>query len=351
MSSEHRPRIAIVGATGAVGREALTILEERGYPADRIIPLASARSAGSEIAYAGGSVTVRELSHEALAESRVAIFAATADIARAFAPRAAETGVICVDNSSAYRMDPDVPLVVPEINADALAGDPAPRLVANPNCSTIILLVGIDPIRRAFGIEHVVVSTYQAVSGAGLPAMQELEAQARAFASGEPIEPSVFPVQCLFNVFIHESKIDPETGMNTEETKMLKETRRIWRLDKDPPIVPTCVRVPVLRAHSESVALKLSKPATVEEIREVLRKAQGVEVIDDPENSHFPTPLLASGKDAVFAGRVKPAPTATVAPGGRVDEITLWLCGDQIRKGAALNAIQIADVLCPGLKG
>lgn len=346
MSTDY-PRIAVVGATGAVGREALAILAERGCPADRILALASARSAGRKLAFGETEVEVAELTDASLHAAEVAIFAASSDIARAFAPNAADAGVICVDNSSAFRMDPAVPLVVPEINADALAG--GPRLVANPNCSTIILLVGLEPIRKAFGIEHVVVSTYQAVSGAGIAAMEELEQQARAFAEGRPIEPGVFPQQCLFNVFIHESAIDPETGMNTEETKMLNETRRIWRLDRDPPIVPTCVRVPVLRAHSESVAVRLSRPATIDELREAVAAGDGVELIDDPASGRFPTPLMASNRDAVLAGRIKRAPTATLAPGGRADQFTLFLCGDQIRKGAALNAIQIADRLHPGM--
>lgn len=349
MSERIPPIVAVVGATGAVGREALSILAERRHPAERVVALASDRSAGAEVAYADRSLRVEAVSHEALARAGVAIFAASSEVSREFAPRAARAGVVCVDNSSAFRMDPEVPLVIPEVNGSMLERG-RHTLVANPNCSTILLLVGIEPIRRAFGVEDIVVSTYQAVSGAGLPGLAELEGQARAFARGEPIVSRVFPTQTLFNCFVHESDIEPDTGMNAEERKMIEETGKVWGLPHDAPITPTCVRVPVLRAHSESVTLRLRIPASVEGIRGALRAGEGVRLVDDPSVGAFPTPLDATGLDEVLVGRVRRARPARGSPESGSLDFTLWLCGDQIRKGAALNAIQIAEILCPGLR-
>lgn len=349
MSEHNAPIIAVVGATGAVGREALSILAERGHPAERVVALASDRSAGSEVAYADGALRVSALSHDAIARADAAIFAASSAVSREFAPPAARAGVVCVDNSSAFRMAPDIPLVIPEVNGSVLEGR-GHRLVANPNCSTILLLVGIEPIRREFGIEDLVVSTYQAVSGAGLPGLLELEEQARAFARESPLVRSVFPQQTLFNCFIHESEIEPDTGMNAEERKMIEETGKVWGLAHAAPITPTCVRVPVLRAHSESVTLRLGRPARVEDLRAALRAGEGVRLVDDPSVGAFPTPLEATGRDEVLVGRVRRArPGRGSADDGTSTEFTLWLCGDQIRKGAALNAIQIAERLLPGL--
>jgi aspartate-semialdehyde dehydrogenase len=325
------PLVAVVGATGAVGREAMAILAARGHPADRVIALASARSAGERIAYSGTEVVVQALTDGPFPACDAALFCATADIARVHAPRAAAAGVLVVDNSSAYRMDPAVPLVVPEINPETIG---AARLIANPNCSTIILLTALTPLRRAFGIERVVVSTYQAVSGAGIEAVRELEAQTRAVLDGRPAEPSVFPEPCAFNVFSHESALDAATGLNGEEAKMIAESRRIWN-DPGLAIVPTCVRVPVIRAHTQSALVTLRRPATESQARDALADAPGVTLLDDRATNRFPTPLGATGQDAVLAGRVRSfGPT----------ELALLIAGDQLRKGAALNAIQIMDL-------
>lgn len=328
-SSGAPPLIAVVGATGAVGREALAILAERGHPADRVIALASARSAGERLPYAVESVVVGAMGDDFPA-CDAALFCASADIARSHAPRAVAAGALVVDNSSAFRMNPGVPLVITEINADSIHGA---RLIANPNCSTIILLTALNPLRRRFGVSKVVVSTYQAVSGAGLEAVRELETQTRAVLDGGVPEPSVFPEPCAFNVFSHESPLDPATGLNGEESKMIAESRRIWN-DPTLTLLPTCVRVPVLRAHTQSTLVTLETPATEEEVRAALAAAPGVSLLDDREHNRFPTPLGATGRDPVLAGRVRRfSPT----------EFGLMIAGDQLRKGAALNAIQIMD--------
>jgi aspartate-semialdehyde dehydrogenase len=325
------PLVAVVGATGAVGREALSILADRAHPAERVIALASARSAGERIPYANTEVTVQPLT-DVFPACDAALFCATADIARAFAQRAIETGAVVVDNSSAFRMDPSVPLVVPEINADSIGNA---RLIANPNCSTIILLTALNPIRRRFGINRVVVSTYQAVSGAGIEAVRELEAQTRAVLEGKPAQPSVFPEQCAFNVFSHESALDQKTGLNGEEAKMIAESARIWS-DAPCTLIPTCVRVPVIRAHTQSALITLDQPATESQIREALENAPGVRLLDDRTNNRFPTPLGATGTDPVLAGRVRRFSDT---------EFGILIAGDQLRKGAAQNAIQIMDLL------
>lgn len=321
------PLIAIVGVTGAVGREALSILAERGHPADRIIPLATARSAGERIPYADTSIVVQALTDD-FPPCDAALFCATADIARTHAPRAVAAGALVVDNSAAFRLDPSVPLVVPEINAETI-GDA--RLIANPNCSTIILLTALNPLRERFGISKIVVSTYQAVSGAGLEAIAELQSQARAVLDGQPTHPSVFPEPCAFNVFSHESPLDPATGLNAEESKMIAESRRIWN-DPALTLIPTCVRVPVVRAHTQSAVVTLHTPATEAQVRAALAAAPGLTLLDDRTNNRFPTPLEATGRDLILAGRVRQfSPT----------EFGVLIAGDQIRKGAALNAIQI----------
>lgn len=324
------PLVAVVGATGAVGREALAILAARGHPAARVIALASSRSAGEVIAYGDGGVTVQALG-DTFPACDAALFCASAEIARASAPAAVAAGAVVVDNSSAYRMDPGVPLVVPEINPHTL-GDA--RLIANPNCSTIILLTALTPIRRAFGIADITVSTYQAVSGAGIEAVHELHAQTRTVLDGGSPEPRVFPEACAFNVFSHESPLDPATGLNGEESKMIAESRRIW----DEPALdlrPTCVRVPVVRAHTQSAMVTLMRPANEDGIRDALASAPGVELLDDRANNRFPTPLGATGRDAVLAGRVRCfSPT----------RCAVLIAGDQLRKGAALNAVQIMDL-------
>lgn len=344
MNSKRGFRIAVVGATGAVGREVLTILAQRGVPPEQVLTLASARSAGQSLPFGSDSLPVCELAATALHACSLAVFAADADTARGFAPAAADTGVLVVDNSSAFRHKPSVPLVIPEVNAELLRGRfRDARLVANPNCSTIILLVALEPLRRAFGIRRVVVSTYQAVSGAGQAAIDELNAATRAALGGEPFTPRVFPEPCAFNVFSHESALDVITGRNAEEEKMIAETRRIWKTP-NVPIIPTCVRVPVIRAHSQSVMVELSEPATEVSVRAALSSAPGIRLIDDRHTGRFPTPLAASGGDDVLVGRIRAANGDQDEPSR---EFCLFLAGDQLRKGAALNALQILDLLAP----
>ena len=336
---DERTRIAVVGASGAVGREALALLLSMGVTPGRIGAFASGRSAGSTIACAGVAFRVGAVDPARLAEHDVALFCADAETARRHAPPLAGAGTLVVDNSSAFRMDPDVPLVIPEVNGSAL--DRRPRLVANPNCSTVILLTALEPIRRAFGIERISLSTYQAVSGAGRAGIRELRAQTRAVLDGGTGEPTFFPEPCAFNVFPHESGVDPDTGFNEEERKIVAESRRIWGLP-DLPILPTCVRVPVERAHSQSVAVDLAGPATRADVEDALRAAAGVALFGDPRG---PTPLRAAGGDDVLVGRVR------LDPDGSGRRLLLWICGDQLRKGAALNAIQIAAACRAGPSG
>ncbi len=338
--------VAVVGATGAVGREALAILNERGLGSDRVIALASARSAGRTLHYGANEVEVLVLdprsADRAFQRADITIFAADADTSRAFAPIAIERGSLAVDNSSAFRMDSRVPLVIPEVNGELLCKDA--EVVASPNCSTILLLVALEPLRRRFGVRSIVVSTYQAVSGAGLPAIQELRTQAGDALAGRQIAPRVFGEPCAFNVFSHDSAISPATGLNVEEQKLIDETRRIWN-DSRIAITPTCIRVPVERAHSESVAVELNEPVREDEVRLALASATGIRVIDDRARNAFPTPLKASGIDDVLVGRIRPDPGAGFDGRGRCTRWCLWLSGDQIRKGAALNAVQIAELL------
>ncbi|MCC6230256.1 MAG: aspartate-semialdehyde dehydrogenase [Phycisphaerales bacterium] len=333
--------IAIVGATGAVGRETLSILESRDVAATRITALASPRSAGTTLPYAGASLRVQSLDAFDFRGIDVAIFCATSAVARTHAPRAVDAGALVVDNSSAFRSDARIPLIVPEVNADSIT--PADRLIANPNCSTIILLVAIEPLRRRFGIRDIVVSTYQAVSGAGAAALEELRSQAADVLASKAPTPRVFKEPCAFNVFSHNSSVDPESGVNVEERKMIDETRKIWG-DSRVRITPTCVRVPVFRTHSESVTLSLATPANLDEIRHAFTNARGIRIVDDRAANKFPTSIEASGGDDVLVGRLRPDPAATLDPSGRTTRWCLFIAGDQLRKGAAQNAVQIAEL-------
>lgn len=328
MPGEGWPLVAVVGATGAVGREALAILAGRGHPADRVIALASARSAGQRLAYGDTEVEVVALG-EGFPKCDAALFCASAEIARSHARLAVDAGALVVDNSSAFRMDPAVPLVVPEINGHTIGGA---RLIANPNCSTIILLTALNPLRERFGVERVVVSTYQAVSGAGIEAVEELKAQARDVLDGKPAECRVFTRQCAFNVFSHESAVDPATGLNGEEAKMIAESRRIWGDNFE--LIPTCVRVPVVRAHTQSAVVTLGRDATEAAVLEALATGAGLRVVEDRARNEFPTPLAATGGDDVLVGRVRRFGERTVG---------LLIAGDQLRKGAAGNAVQVMD--------
>ncbi len=329
-------KFAIAGATGAVGDEFLAILANRGIDAGQLRLLASARSAGKKIAYRGTELTVAEMTAESFDGIDVAFFSAGGGRSREYAPHAVKSGAVVIDNSSAYRMDPDVPLVVPEVNPDDVFTHKG--IIANPNCSTIIMLMAVAPIYRAFGVERIVCSTYQASSGAGRQAMLELEQQSRDLLDGNPITANVLPHQAAFNIFNHNSGID-ESGYNEEERKMVNESRKILH-DNGLRISATCVRVPVPRAHSESINLTLANAATPDEVRAVLDAAPGVRVVDDRENNYFPMPIDASGKDEMLVGRIRQDMSQ---PDGR--GIELFISGDQLRKGAALNAVQIADVL------
>lgn len=341
-----RNRLAIVGATGLVGREALRILQEWGVPPGRIIPLASAGSAGTAIEYGDALLTVRAYDPGILADAGVAVLCVSSGLSRRITADLEGTDVRLVDASSAFRMREDVPLVIPEVNGSLL--EDKPRLVASPNCSTILLLTALEPIRRRYGIEAITVSTYQAVSGAGREGVEELFNQTLAVLGGSQPEPVNFPEPIAFNCFSHESEVDPVTGLNGEEQKIIAETRKIWN-DDSVRINPTCVRVPVERSHSESVTVTLRTPATTDEHRAALEGAESVRVVDDPSRGCFPTPRQAGGIDDVLVGRLRTNPGDSVDANGRSLSHVLWLSGDQLRKGAALNALQIARLICPTL--
>ena len=334
--------LAIVGATGAVGQEFLNVLAGRDFSFDGLTLLASARSAGKKIDFQGSTHTVEVLGEDSFKGIDLALFSAGASISRRFAPVAAEAGATVVDNSSAFRMAEGVPLVVPEVNPEAIDGMGAGKggIVANPNCSTIIMLVPVTPLHRAAGVRRMIVSTYQAASGAGTAAMAELKQQTREVLAGREPTCAIFRHPYAFNLFSHDSEIGPE-GYNTEELKMVHETHKIWG-DPGVRISATCVRVPVMRAHAESINLEFERPLDAEGARQILREAPGVSVIDDRDHNRFPMPLDATGRDEVFVGRIRDDLSRT---GDTVAGLDLFVCGDQLRKGAALNAVQIAELL------
>lgn len=347
--------IAVVGATGAVGREALAILAERGVPASRVRALASERSHGLRVRYGQTEVGVATLGERSFEDAGTAVFAADAETARRFVPIALRAGAFVVDNSSAFRADPGVPLVVPEINGDLVT--PGTRLVANPNCSTTILLLALEPLRRAFGVEAIDVATYQAVSGAGLAGIDALVRETReSLGTLEREGPEigwtlpdaggsggVFAEPCAFNVFSHDSPVDPSTGVNAEERKMIDETRRIWA-DPTVRVTPTCVRVPALRAHTQAITATLRTPAREGDVLDALAGGRGLRIVDDRGANAFPTPRKAAGRDGVLVGRVRPDPGEPAGPGATHRRWCLLVSGDQLRKGAALNALQIAGL-------
>ncbi len=328
----NTPRIGIVGARGAVGTEARSILAQRGLPADSVVCFGSARSEGTRVQYGTEPLTIQPSDSTANHELDYILCCADAQAARNVTESLHGSSTTIIDNSSAFRADPDVPLVIPEINADLLTADT--RLVANPNCSTIMMLRALDPIRQTFGIQRVCTTTYQAVSGAGRAGIEELHNLTRAYLDQQPAKSSVFPVSCAFNVFEHESSIDPQTGFNGEESKMISETRKIWGIP-NLSILPTCVRVPVERAHAQSIIVDLKNQATLPSICEVLR-TQSIRVL---EPGMPLTPHDAAGGDDVVVGRIR------IDPQSQSRRVSLWICCDQIRKGAALNAIQIMDRL------
>ncbi len=342
-----KPNIAIVGATGAVGRECLAILEHRTFPHGSVRLLASARSAGTSIPYRAKDHKVEELGERSFEGIDLAFFAAGSDTAKAFAPRAVAAGATAIDKSSAHRAVNGVPLVIPEINPEALAPvRGTPGIIAVPNCSTIVMLLPLDPLRRAFGIERIVVSTYQAASGAGAAAMAELEQQTRDVQAGRPAAPRVFKEPCAFNVFSHDSGVEAVTGSNGEEAKMASEARRIWN-DPALKVSATCVRVGVLRGHSESINITLRRPATERQVRAALSAGAGIRVVDDRAANNFPTPLKATGGDEVLVGRIRPDESQDSSGAGEraFRGFNLFVSGDQLRIGAALTAVKIAESL------
>ena len=327
---------AIMGATGAVGTEFLRLLEDRNFPLKSLKLLASSRSAGRKLKFRGEDLVVEELTDKSFAGVELVLASAGGSLSKKFAPAAVEAGAVVVDNTSAFRMDPDVPLVVPEVNPQDIAGHNG--IIANPNCSTIIMNVPVWPLHKARPIRRIIVSTYQAASGAGAAAMEELKVAARAMLDGRPFEPKVLPHVAAFNVFCHDSEVGPN-GYNFEEMKMLLETRKIFHAP-ELLVTATCVRVPVLRAHSEAINIEFTEPITEDEVREILAAAPGVRVVDDRQKSYFPMPLDASGQDDILVGRIRGDMSQ---PGGT--GIEMFVSGDQIRKGAALNAVQIAELL------
>jgi len=327
--------VAVVGATGAVGATMLEILAERNFPISELIPVASSRSAGSTVEFKGKDYVVQDLDKFDPAGTDIALFSAGGGTSKEHAPRFAEAGCYVVDNSSAWRMDESIALVVPEVNPEALEMARENRIIANPNCSTIQMVVALKPLHDAVPIERVVVSTYQAVSGAGSKAMDELAAQARNLLSGEDAEASVFPARIAFNVIPH-IDVFLEDGYTKEERKMIEETMKI--MGANIAVTATAVRVPVFYGHSEAVNITFSAPLDAEKARELLADAEGICVVDDPKGEDYPMPSMAAGTDPVWVGRIRNDHSS-------FNSLHLWVVADNVRKGAALNAVQIAEIL------
>nr|WP_094463668.1 aspartate-semialdehyde dehydrogenase [Pannonibacter phragmitetus] len=328
-------KIAIVGATGNVGREMLDILAERGFPAAEVVPLASRRSQGTEVSFGDKTLKVQALENYDFSDTDICLMSAGGSVAKEWAPKVGAQGCVVIDNSSAWRYDADVPLIVPEVNADAVAGFSKKNIIANPNCSTAQLVVALKPLHDAATIKRVVISTYQSVSGAGKEAMEELFNQTRAIFVNDPVENQKFTKRIAFNVIPH-IDVFMEDGYTKEEWKVLAETKKIL----DPKIKVTCtaVRVPVFISHSESVNIEFEKPISADEARDILREAPGCLVIDKREDGGYITPYETAGEDATYISRIRE--DATVENG-----LNIWVVADNLRKGAALNAVQIAEVL------
>jgi aspartate-semialdehyde dehydrogenase len=327
--------VAVVGATGAVGQEMIKTLEQRNFPVKKLILLASSRSAGKKLKFKGEEITVQELKPESFEGVDIALFSAGGERSREFAPEAVKRGAVVIDNSSAFRMEPDVPLVVPEVNPEDVEWHKG--IIANPNCSTIQMVVVLKPLHDVAKVKRVVVATYQAVSGAGAAAVEELKEQTRAVLEGRPVPPpKKIPKQIAFNCVPHIDKFFPD-GYTREEKKMVNETKKIMH-DESIKVSPTCVRVPVFVGHSEAINLEFERRITPQEAREVLSRAPGVKVVDDFENLLYPTPIDVAGKDEVLVGRIRQDDTIE-------NGLNLWVVGDNLRKGAALNAVQIAELL------
>ena len=329
----ERFRVAVVGALGAVGTEMIKTLEQRNFPVSALIPMDTEDMAGKTVVFKGQEVKVRAARPGAFGDVDIALFSAGAEASLALAPAAVSEGDIVIDNSSQWRMDPGVPLVVPEVNPQAL--DAHKGIIANPNCSTIQMLVAAKPIHDAYRIKRIVVATYQAVSGTGTAAIAELASQAGQFSRGEHIDASVYPRQIHFNALPH-IDVFLDNGYTKEEMKMVHETHKI--LDPAIAVSPTAVRIGVFRGHSESINIETEKPFNINEIRQLLSTAPGVQVMDDPDKLLYPTALDCDGKDAVFVGRLRTDPTVK-------NGLNMWVVSDNLRKGAALNAVQIAETL------
>ena len=326
--------VAVLGATGAVGQEMISALEERNFPVGKLVPLASARSVGKTLKFKGEDVTIQLACDEAFEGVDIVLGAAENDIAEKFAPAIVKAGAVFVDNSSAFRLNPDVPLIVPEINPEDVKNHKG--IISNPNCSTIITMTAVNALNSISPIRTMTTSTYQAVSGAGAGGPIELMNEVEALSKGETYEPKVFSHQIAYNL-IPQIGGEQFEGYTSEEMKMQNEGRKIMHLP-DLKVSCTCIRVPVIRSHSISVSLHFDVPVTVEQVREVLAKAPGVKLVDDLAKKQYPMPLETSGQDLVFVGRIRPDLTDDCG-------ICLWCCGDQVRKGAAVNCIQIAELL------
>ena len=328
-------KVAVAGATGNVGREMLNILDERGFPADEVVALASRRSQGTEVSYGDRTLKVRALDGYDFSDTDICLMSAGGNVSKEWSPKIGKQGCVVIDNSSAWRYDQDVPLVVPEVNPDAIDGYTKRNIVANPNCSTAQMLVALKPLHDAATIRRVVVATYQSVSGAGKEGMDELFTQTRAVFVADPIEAKKFTKRIAFNVIPH-IDVFLDDGSTKEEWKMVAETKKI--LDPKIKVTATCVRVPVFIGHSEAVNLEFERPITADEAREILRDAPGCLVVDKRENGGYVTPLESAGEDATYISRIREDPTID-------NGLNMWVVSDNLRKGAALNAIQIAELL------
>lgn len=329
--------IAVVGATGAVGETMLSILAERNFPVGNVYALASARSAGKKVAFGDTYLTVEDLATFDFSKVQIGLFSPGGSVSREYAPKAAAAGCVVIDNTSEFRYDDEVPLVVPEVNAHAIAGHTAKGIIANPNCSTIQMLVALKPLHDQFGITRINVATYQAVSGSGKEAMEELAAQSAALLNGKPAETSVYPKQIAFNALPH-IDVFQDNGYTKEEMKMVWETRKIFE-DPDILVNPTAVRVPVFYGHSEALHIETREKCSAEQARAILEQADGVEVLDTRDDGGYPTAITeAAGHDPVYVGRIREDISHDHG-------LNLWVVSDNVRKGAALNSVQIAECL------
>jgi aspartate-semialdehyde dehydrogenase len=328
-------KVAVVGATGNVGREMLNILEERGFPVSEIVALASRRSQGTEVSFGDRTLKVKALDTYDFSDTDIAIMSAGGNVSKEWSPKIGRQGCVVIDNSSAFRYDPDVPLIVPEVNPDAIAGFTKKNIIANPNCSTAQMVVALKPLHDAATIKRIVVATYQSVSGAGKEGMDELFTQTRAVFVADPVEARKFTKRIAFNVIPH-IDVFMDDGSTKEEWKMVAETKKM--LDPKIKLTATCVRVPVFIGHSEAVNVEFEKPISADEAREILREAPGCLVIDKREDGGYITPIESAGEDATYISRIREDSTLDNA-------LNLWIVSDNLRKGAALNAVQIAELL------